>query len=508
MAADQRIRYIVEIDPQTANLERVQAGLREIERQGGKLADSLDQGGKKAGLMGQLLTSAAVGGILNRIMQDAMRSSDAMGQLNEEFSKFTATIVQHVEPALSLISRGLQGLMITIAGSVGGFMMMLHGKIADGLTKIGDAIAAGGERAQGLTQAAEKDQSEIVIKETMRRLKTHNLSIDERLRILSEGEAKALAILRASGKYAAQDEEGKALMEEQILRRSTMARQAYEQQRDQLNQAALEGELATINQASQERLALEGDTNQQQLAIVTARIETEKTMLDTRRASGLLTEQQYQMALAKVTQKGAADVAKIVLAGKVYEKQVRDMIANQIINVETALGQRLVQLSFQAAEQGKMTARDFARELVKTAAQAAADGILAYGALAAAKAAAAAAVGGPIAAAIAYATTYAPFVGIAAAVAALGGAAARSIGGGGGGGGGGSPATPEAPVGSWENPARSAATPAAAIAGSAPFGEGGGVTINNNVSIQTLDRIDPEAVTAVTEALGRQVARG
>ncbi len=455
MADQAQLAFLMTFDAETGALKVVRQELEGAGEAAGKAGNQVKGFGAKLGGLGELAKTVSLGAFFLDAVKSAAGASDSLDDLHKTFQETIGVLVRQFEPAIKFVSQGLQGLLVTIQGLGAAVKAIFAGNFAEAAELAADAISAGGERVKGLTSAIEKDLSKIIVNETKIRLDNVKLSAEEKLVIIEDGERRAIQALRKSAEFQIMDEEARALAILEIQRgfsreresaersitsaqekaaedRKKIAEKEAETQR-QIQEIGLQERLDLLSEAMARQLEVIGLSHEEKLAAVQDFESQEFALIEEARQRGILSLEQFEKAKSNIRQtarrtRGA--IEKGEAADAMSESVAK---AKAILAIEHALASRIVSLAFESAEKGKFNAREAARDIVKTVAQASANQILAYYAVAAGKEVASKGlIGLPIAAGL-----MATGAVLAAGVAALGGAAVRAIGGGGGGGGGG-----------------------------------------------------------------------
>jgi len=545
MAEQTELKFLMTFDAQTGDLKVVRQELQGAGDAAGKAGDQVKGFGAKLGGLGELAKTVSIGAFFLSAIKSAAGASDAIDDLNKTFEQTIGTLVRQFEPAISFVSRGLQGILVIVpalgtvmksvfeanikivegvAGTVAelgaallnllqlnfsGFKENIKGAFAelggakDAVAKAAnesadvliDAALRGAERVQGITSVVEKDISKIIIEETRNRLSEEEHSAEEKLRIIDDGETRALAALRASAEFQTMDSEKRKLAELEI--QNAFNRQRLGAQKEiadaeiEIEKAALEQKLGALHEGLDNQLAAIGLSREERLAAIGEAELQELALIDEAQAQGILKAAQAEKAkndIAASTRKMRTAIVREE-AKEVFDAGVNK--AKAVLAVEQALASRVVALAFEAGEKGKINAREVAKDLVKTVAQSASNQILAHYSTGAAKEVATKGLAGlPVAAGL-----LATGAALAAAVAALGGAASRSI----GGGGGGAPDTPAAPP----DTGGPDLTP---FPGAGPTAPGGAPVVSTGprtiITVNLLDgTLAPEAARAISEQI-------
>ncbi len=457
--AERQLSFKVVFDADTGDMKDVQKVVDGVEQSLGK---KLPAAGEKAGeafkRVAEVAKGVALGSLMERTAMKALEASDALDDLKTEFDATAAVIIQTFEPALKFISDGLQGLLIIIQRSFQTFRKIAAGDFAGAWEDIQLAILEGGERARGATQQVSDDIVQTVRNQLKAQLADTTLRGEERLAEINRIEQKVLELTRQSAEFQQlrQELKERRLSEIQLefaemrrrahlqevgeadaLRASQEAEEdAAIQRRDEKERAAAEGRLAMIDEFVAAELAKLGETEEEKIATLQVAAEAKTQIVNDLEQNLTITEEQANAKRLAIARNTAAAVGKIkVDEAKAVLKASADK-AKMVLAIESAVADRLIQLSYEAGLKGGMNARDFAREIVKTVAQAASAQIMAHYSTAAALEVSTKGLAGLGTASIMMAKGAA----LASAVAALGGAAARSIGGEGGGGGAPAPA--------------------------------------------------------------------
>lgn len=287
MAAEQRIDIILDFDAETRKLQDAKAGLSQVTQQAGQIPPKLDQATRSGGRMGDTLKK--VGGVLGAIgigaflldtVRRAAQASDAMNELNTAWGEAIGLLSNELEPVIALVGQGLAGLMRVMIGTVrlikesftGAWTALAKAMSGDfvgaiqearkglvtGLGEFTDELVIAGERAAGISRAAEAVQSKIILEQTKARLKNERLSGEEKLKIIDENEKKAFDILRASGEFLQASKRQQAVRELEIEKEFASERLSARNQADAAVVAALQGQLdAFRSQAEQVGIAFD-----------------------------------------------------------------------------------------------------------------------------------------------------------------------------------------------------------------------------------------------------------
>jgi len=501
MAGDSQteLKFLMTFDAQTGALKVVRQELDEAGKAAGDSQRKVEGMGGSFGELGKAVKLVSIGSFMLDAVKSAAGASDAFDDLTKTWHETIGVLVRQFEPAISLVSRGLQGLLILVQGMAGAIKAAFSGEFAKSLELAGDAISAAGERAQGITRSVEQDISKIIIEETRNRIAQAGISAEEKLRIIQDGETRALDALKKSAEWQIMDEEKRALavldVRNSFLRQRKSAEEQAAKELVELQKIHLDESLALLSEGLDDALRALGASNEERYAAIDEAMVSERELVDAARADGTLKAAEYEAAKSKIAEAGRKARAAIVRdeAKDVFETGQNK--ARAVLAVESALANRLIDLAYQLGEKHKLNAKEVAKELIKTVAQAAAAQIMAHFATGAAKEVATKGVAGLIPAAVLLAEGAA----LAMSVAALGGAAAGSIhtGSGGGGGGGGSEGG-GAPAGSGAE----GGGPFAQQPGAAGLGYTGPSTV---VSVQLLDgTLAPQAAKSIGEELAKQ----
>ncbi len=532
------LKYTIRIDKQTKAIQDVNQELKTVEQQGKKVAQSADSIAKGFGGIGGILKTIGITAFLFNAVKQATASSDAINELNEAWKETIGLLVKELEPAIALVSRGLQGMLVFITGLVQTISTGLKGalevitkllardfsgavKAAENTVSVGfenilDTIQAAGDRAAQITRVSERVQSKIILEEGKIRLAQQGLTGQDRLKIVNDTERDALKVLRASGEFIAADKTRQAKAELEILKELSTEREAA--QREIINNDVI---LATT-QAEIRQVAIDDEA---------ASAEERQVLLDEQLAlrleaieqAGLVQSLTQETIQAKLQ---LATLKHIKVLKKLKDDQFKgDVVAAkrdldlQLKNLKATTGldaQRIASIGSAAAAELQIAgnaanaARAGGAQAVKDAGAAAARIISIKGAEATARAFANAG-GFPLGIPAAIATT-AVYAGLAATVSAISGAVAAKIappsGGGAagpagpGGGAFGFPTPVEAvePVGGGGGftPAEAAVVPGAAPG----FGrEDGGGPVAIVQVFTVAGKIPPETAKLIAQAL-------
>lgn len=291
-------------DAETRKLQDAKSGLSQVSQQAGQIPPKLQQAAQQSGRMGDALKK--VGGVLGAIgigaflvdtVRRAASASDAMNELNTAWSEAIGLLANELEPVIALVGRGLSGLMRVMIGTVrliresftgawtalskamsGDFVGAIREArkgLTEGLEDFTDELLIAGERAAGITSAAEAVQSKIILEQTKARLRNERLSGEDKLKIIDENEKRALEILRSSGEFLQMSKRQQAQRELEIEKEFASERMAARAQADAAFIAGLQSQLDAVRaQAEQvgiafdERLRLEEEALRLEIELI------------------------------------------------------------------------------------------------------------------------------------------------------------------------------------------------------------------------------------------------
>ncbi|KKN69405.1 hypothetical protein LCGC14_0441320 [marine sediment metagenome] len=453
MARFNFLQYTISVEKKTGAIVKVQTELKGVEQAGKRV----EQGAKKMesafGGIGSTLKTIGIAAFLFSAVKQATAASDSLNELNSAWKEGVGTIINEFEPALALMSRGLQGVILLITGLVKvistgfkgalevitkllardftGALKAAETTVEVGFENILDTIQAAGDRAAQITRVSEQVQSKIILEEGKIRLGNLSLTGEERLALVDDIEKRALAVLRASGEFLIADKTRQAKLEIEILKELATEREAAQreiitndtilaQTQAEIRQVAIDDEATSAEERQEllvEQLALRIEAIQQAAQVQSLTEETVNAKIE-------LATLKHIKTLKKLKDdqfKGDVAATKNDLNLKLKAlKTTTGLDAQRIAGISSAASAEL-----QIAGNAANAARAGGAQAVKDAGAFAARIISIKGAEATARAFAAAG-GFPlgIPAAIATAAVYA---GLAATVSAISGAVAAKI---------------------------------------------------------------------------------
>jgi hypothetical protein len=429
MAERGELKYTVKFDKDTKALKDVSTELKNVEKQGDKAAKSMGGIGTSMGGIANAIAGIGIGVFLFDTIKRAAAGTDAMNELKETFDETAGVLIEVLEPALELVSSGLQGLLVTVQGAIKAFKTLIAGDFQASIDQFLDAIAAGGERAQGLTKASERVQSKIILEEAKIRVRDVRLSGEEKLKMVKEAEVKSLKILRESGEFALFSQKQKAKAELEIRKEIATEIEAAERE---MSTQEKERALASI-QILRLKIADERATKEERLEML-AEIQQRELELIEADASGKFIAEETLAARRLAVQQRFVNAKDKLNATEIKGNQV-------LIQSAASAAAKELEISGNAAN----AARAAGAKAIKDAANSAAKIITVKGAEATARALANPP-GPPFTIPQAVATA-ALYTGLAATVSAVGGAVAGKVAPPSGGGAEAAPAAPEGPLG-------------------------------------------------------------
>jgi hypothetical protein len=545
--AEQELRFNIVVDAKTGAIRQVQQELGELTNTLGKRIPQAGQATASAfGGVANIVKGLGLASVLQGAASAAFKSSQSMQEFKDQLDITADAIVDDLEPALAVVSKGLQGLLI-IVGGLGGFVSNITKGIMGQISGIASAITnmlaaallglqgdiggaveagkqalkdasgaltqwvdqdwkgaadrmvgawgAGMDRIDGKTTVTLAKQLDLLMANTKAQVADVMKSGKERLAIIDAAEKEAGRILQASAKYQTGTQlEKETLMAQQraefaAMRKRLLSSDMREEQ--SLQEEKLNAELEAIRQATEEKMTLEADTAAQREELIAERLTAELELLRSYRDQGLIDQAAYETKVVQVSAKAAGDRGKVRLEEAKATRKAQEAFFQAAIQASAgAAAQELLQ-----TRNAGRAARAAGAEALKNMANQASTAIAVKGAEATAKSYANAG-GFPLGIPAAIATM-AFYTGLAALVSAAGGAAAQamappSAGGGGGGGGG------EEAAGTTGT--TSGTTLAAGAAASS--GKDRELIV---VNISTLDgKIPDETLVRIEEALGRR----
>lgn len=311
------IDVVLNFDAKTQRLTDAQSGLRKVSDQAGKippkLKDATAEAGKMGGAMkkmGSILGAIGIGAFLFDAVRRAAQASDAMNELNTAWSETIGLISEELDPAIRFVAQGLAGVMAIAVGLtrfikenlIGAWKALALAMSGDfvaafkaardaaavGTEKLLDQVLIAGERAAGISQAAEAVQSKILLEGLKARINNQRLSGDEQLALIDETEKESLRILRISGEFLQASKRQQAKRELEIIKETASLRKAARALQDKEEQTALKAEVDVLKARAKasgatwiERIALTEMALKKQLELVDAiglaTLESEKT---------------------------------------------------------------------------------------------------------------------------------------------------------------------------------------------------------------------------------------
>lgn len=207
--ADQEFSLKLNFDADTGGLAISKESLKQVVQQAGGIPPELEKAAGKANKMkgamqgiGKVLGAIGIGAFLFDTVRRAAQASDAMNELNTAWGEAIGLLSNELEPVIALVGRDLAGLMRVMIGTVrliresftGAWTALAKamsgdfvGAIAEarkglvtGLGEFTDELVIAGERAAGISRAAEAVQSKIILEQTKARLKNERLSGDRK----------------------------------------------------------------------------------------------------------------------------------------------------------------------------------------------------------------------------------------------------------------------------------------------------------------------------------------
>ena len=241
MPTTAKLNVPVEFDVETGELRLAQG---EID----KMKDSTNKSAGAFSSMGKIVGGLGIAAFFADTARRVSQSSESVHQMTVAWGETIGLLTAELEPVLQLVTRGFSGLMQVLVSlvrvistgvkdSVQVLADIMAGNWADAWTNskklVNDSVdemllglARGAERAQGITAAAEKEQSKIIIEEGKIRLKDLTLSGEQKLRMIDEIEANALNTLRRSAEYQQAVQIQRLRMEQEIQRDIATEREA------------------------------------------------------------------------------------------------------------------------------------------------------------------------------------------------------------------------------------------------------------------------------------------
>lgn len=397
MAEDQQVKFTIVIDKNTGAVKQVASDLGEVASKADKVGktskeatDAGTDGFKKLNskvgefAMGMLVAQLALEGIKKVAAQN-----DDFQVLQQTFADTAKVLFEALGPGISMISKGLSGVLVIIGSLAKGVTQMVKGEWSAAM----DTMAAGVERAAGIIEGHVK-----VITKNMQEAATARLEQEQQ-------HAQAVAQLQIAD--ADRRLQGLHLTEEQRL--AIM---------EEKHQAELNG-LNKAEKAKQEALALQLEGN-------------------------VITQQAYEAKLTAMKQQ-ASDARKAIdlkakTAAEAVEREKTQKLEG-FFKQQISAGKNAAVARYEQTQDTAQAIKAGAGAEVSALADYAGEYIMIEGAKAAASvfrstAASIPGPGGLVAGAAAAAGTLAFFTGLAAVVGVAGNALGGAIAGTGGGGGG------------------------------------------------------------------------
>lgn len=394
--ADGQVKFTIVIDKDTGAVKGVTQALEQTAQAAKKVGDTSAKaattGGDSFKTMGGKVKEFAMGVLVAQLAMEGLRklaqNNDAFQELQATFNGVAKELIEVLQPALSMIAKGLSGLL-TIFGAAGkAFKAMASGE----WSQAGTIMAEGVERAAGI--------------------------IEGRVQVMTKAMADA------------------------SIERLTQE-QTHAQAVAQLRQADADRQLQQTNLTDDQRLALIKEKQDAELQGMRTVEKAKEEQLQVQRDTNLITEAVYQQKLKTIRQQ-ASDAEKAVRMKNKTEVEAieRSRVAKlqQFFQAEINAGANAAAQRYAQTKNVGEAVKAGGAAMVEAAAQYAAQYIAIKGAEAAADAyiKVSSATPGPvgIAAGIAAAGgVMAWYGGLAALVGGAGSALAGAMGGGGGGGG-------------------------------------------------------------------------
>lgn len=318
------IDLILNFDAKTQKLTAARAALGKVTQGAQAIFNKLKQVTAQAGKMavsfkgvGNVLGAIGIGAFLFDAVRRAGQASDAVNELNTAWSETIGLISEELDPAIRFITQGLIGLMSVMVGVtrfikqnlIGAWEALAKAMSGDFVGALDtarkalgestddflDQLLKAGERASGISTAAEAIQSKILLEGLKARINSQRMSGGEQLKLIDETEKESLRILRASGEFLQASKRMQARRELEIIKETASLRKAARSLEDKEAQNALKAEVDVLKARANasgatwvERIALTEMALKKQLELVDAvgeaTLESEETTQQKREA--------------------------------------------------------------------------------------------------------------------------------------------------------------------------------------------------------------------------------
>jgi hypothetical protein len=434
--AEQFLKYTIIFDKKTGALKQIQDEVGGVETKTGRDLPAAANKAKGAfGSLAQGIKAFAIGALILDAVKSALKGQESFQQLQQAFRNTAQELGTALAPALDKVSTGLRALLAIVAGATGFVRNAVQG-LLDFLGAQMDSLVS---FLAGIMNAITGD-----FRGALENMKTAAKEWGGSFKeVVDQDWAASLEKLKAS--FGTASEIVKARMKETTeasvvgLRTEAEARIAHLEAMRELERAAAEEALADQNATAAEKAGILADETAAELEAEREKFAIRREIMRAEFELDRVLTAEEKAKLAALAQAHEDQVVAIQAAGAAKQRALaRDKLAveadraKQILGIEQAAGNALLAFVKKAADGQRVTARDLARDLVKTVGEEAAAVIMARYAEGAAKEVATKGLAGLASAA----GILAQGIALSAAVAGITGAAAKAIGGGGGGGGG------------------------------------------------------------------------
>ena len=154
--ADQQVRFQIVIDKDTGAVKAVATDLEEVK----KKAQGIGQDAKKAGAdggeafktMGGKVREFAMGVLVAQLALEGLKKiaqqNDAFQELQATFGEAAKSLIEVLQPAITMVSKGLSGLLTIVGGAAKALKAMASGEFSEA----GNIMAGSIEKAAGIIE--------------------------------------------------------------------------------------------------------------------------------------------------------------------------------------------------------------------------------------------------------------------------------------------------------------------------------------------------------------------
>lgn len=291
-ADDQQLKFTLVIDKATGAVKQVASdldGVAEKSEKVGAASKAASKGGEDGfKKLGGEVTKLAAGLFIAQLAMDGIKKvaekNDAFQELQTVFMETAKSLIETFGPAITMISKGLSGLLVIVAGLGKGLNQMVHGEWDKGLETMADSVEKASQVIAGNVKIITANMREAAM--TQLAMQTDHLNAvtqlhladaDRRLQALHLTEDQKLGILKEKHQIELDDlTKSQALKLQQIEldhQTNNITDQQYEAKKTALKQQGSDARKAIDLKAKAESEAIEREKTQKLEAQFKAQIQ-------------------------------------------------------------------------------------------------------------------------------------------------------------------------------------------------------------------------------------------